>query len=123
MFEITSKLANLTAPSQTKEVRLLVGGDATLTLIPRTILEGIGVKAVSTLPFSMSDGREVEREKSSVLLIIRGRSAPVTVVFGEVGEKPVLGLTALLGLGLILDRTARKLIPCDLRRGTLRFVR
>lgn len=115
MFEINVKLASLTAPSQTEEMSLLVDTDATLSWIPRAILERLGVKAFSRLPFTLADGRRIERDTTAVLLMIDGRKAPVPVAFGEVGEESVLGATALETLGFMVDPVGGKLVPRDLR--------
>jgi clan AA aspartic protease len=114
MFEVKVKLANLASPSQTVEVSLLVDTGATLSWIPRTILDKLGVKAFSRLPFSLADGRRLERDTPAVLLTIDGRKAPVPVAFGEQGEEAVLGATALETLGFIVDPVAQKLVARDL---------
>ncbi len=94
LFEVKVKLANLASPSQTADVSLQVDTGATLSWIPRTILEKLGAKAFSRLPFSLADGRRLERDTTAVLLTIDGRSAPVPVAFCEPGEEAVLGATA-----------------------------
>jgi len=93
---------------------LLVDTGATLSWIPREILQRLGVTAFSRLPFSLADGRGLERDISAVLLAIDGRKAPVQVAIGEPGEEAVLGATALEGLGFMVDPVAKKLIPRDL---------
>ncbi|HLY62888.1 MAG TPA: hypothetical protein VKV95_19255 [Terriglobia bacterium] len=70
-----------------------------MSWIPRAILERLGAPVVSRLPFTLADGRELEKETTAVLLTIDGRRAAVQVAFGEPGEEPVLGATALEGLG------------------------
>jgi clan AA aspartic protease len=115
MFEVNVKLANLATPGQTEEVSLLVDTGATLSWIPRTILERLGAKAFSRLPFTLANGRRLERDTTAVLLIIDGRKAPVPVAFGEVGEESVLGATALETLGFMVDPIDGKLVPRDLR--------
>jgi clan AA aspartic protease len=112
MFDATAKLANLAAPSRTEEVSLLVDTGATLSWIPREILEKLGVTAFSRLPFSLADGRRLGRDTTAVLLTIDGRK--VQVAFGEPGEEAVLGATALEGLGFMVDPVAKKLVPRDL---------
>lgn len=114
MFEVQAKVASLGAPGRTEGVSLLVDIGATLSWIPREILERLGVAAYSRLPFSLADGRRLEREVSAVLLLIDGRKAPVQVAFGEPGEEAVLGATALEGLGFIVDPVEKKLVPRDL---------
>ncbi len=114
MFQVNVKLANLTAPTQTEEVSLLVETGATLSWIPRALLEKLGVRAFSRLPFTLADGRRLEREVTAILLTIDGRKAPVEVAFGEAGEEAVLGATALEGLGFMVDPVGEKLVARDL---------
>ena len=114
-FHVTAKFASLAAPDRTEEVSLLVDTGATLSWIPIDILERLGAVAYSRLPFTRTDGRRLERDTTVVLLTIDGRKAPVTVAFGEPGEGPVLGATALEGLGFTVDSLAQRLIPRNLR--------
>lgn len=114
MFDVKVKLASLAAPGKIEEVSLPVGTGATLSWIKREILERLGVTVYSHLPFTLADGRRLERDVSAVLLTIDGRKAPVQVAFGEPSEEAVLGATALEGLGLMVDPVAKKLVPRDL---------
>ena len=115
MFEVKVKLANLAAPGQTQEVSLLVDTGATLSWIPRQVLQNLGATVSSRLPFELADGRRLERDITTVLLTIDGRKAPVPVAFGEGGEASVLGATALEILGFLVDPIAQKLVPRNLR--------
>lgn len=115
MFDVKVKLANLTAPSRTEEVSLLVDTGATSSWIPRAILAKLDVAPLSRLPFTLADGRTLERDVSAVLLTIDGRKAAVPVAFGEPGEKVVVGATALEYLGFTVDPLARKLFLHNLR--------
>src|SRR5713226_10751389 len=115
MFDVKVKLANLAAPDRTEEVSLLVDTGATLSWIPRAILQKLGVKAFSRLPFSLADGRRLERDVTAVLMTFDGRKAPVQVAFGEPCEEAILGATALEILGFVPDAVAKKLIARDLR--------
>jgi clan AA aspartic protease len=114
MFDVKVELANLAALGRTEEISLLVDTGATLSWIPREILQKLGVTAFSRLPFLLADGRRLERDVTAVLLTFDGRKAPVQVAFGEPGEEAVLGATALEGLGFMVDPVAKKLIPRDL---------
>ena len=116
MFEVNVKIASLAAPSRTEELSLLVDTGATLSWIPRTILEKLGAQAFSRLPFALADGRRLERDTTAVLLTVDGRKAPVQVAFAEEGEEAVLGATSLEGLGLMVDPVAERLLPRDLRQ-------
>ncbi len=114
MFEVRVKLASLAAPERVSEVSLPVDTGATLSWIPREVLDLLGVKPLSRLPFELADGRRLERDVTAVLLQIDARKAPVEVAFGEAGEAAVLGATALEGLGFLVDPVKKKLIPRDL---------
>ena len=114
MFNVTVRLSSLTAPGRTEEVSLIVDTGATLSWIPRDVLQKLSVVPFSRLPFSLADGRRLERDITAVLLAIDGRKAPVEVAFGEAGEEAVLGATALEGLGFMVDPVAKKLVPRDL---------
>jgi len=115
MFEVNVKLTNLAAPGQAEEVSLLVDTGATLSWIPREVLDRLGAIVFSRLPLELADGRRLERDVTTVLLTVDGRKAPVPVAFGEAGEAAVLGATALESLGLLVDPVAQKLIPRNLR--------
>ena len=115
MFEVKVKLANLATPGREEEVSLLVDTGATLSWIPRVVLQKLGASPFSRLPFLRADGSTVERDIAGVLLTMDGRSVGVSVGVGEDGEKAVLGLTALEALGFAVDPVARKLIPHNLR--------
>lgn len=115
MFEVNVKLTNLAAPGRAEEVSLLVDTGATLSWVPREVLNRLGAAVFSRLPFELADGRRLERDITTVLLTIDGRKAPVPVAFGETGEAAVLGATALESLGLLVDPVAQKLIPRNLR--------
>jgi predicted aspartyl protease len=114
MFEVTVKLANLVSPNQTEEVSLPVDTGATLSWIPRAVLEKLGVQPFSRLPFTLADGHRLERDTTAVLLIVDGRKGAVQVAFGEPGEAAVLGATSLEGLGFLVDPVGRRLVPRDL---------
>lgn len=114
MFEVKVQLSNLAAPGRSEEVSLLVDTGATLSWIPRETLKRLGVVAISRLPFSLADGRRLERDITAVLLTLDGRKAPVEVAFGEPGEEAVLGATALEGLGFMVNPVAKRLVARDL---------
>jgi predicted aspartyl protease len=115
LFDVTVKIGNLGTPAKSEEVSLLVDTGVTLSWIPRNILERLGVAPFSRLPFTLADGRTLDRDTSAVLLTIDGRKAAVPVAFGEPGEEAVVGATALEVLGFLVDPTDGKLVPRNLR--------
>src|SRR5256714_15182658 len=115
VFEVKVKVASLVA-DRTEEVSLLVDTGATLSWIPRPLLDKLGVKSVSRLPFTLADGSTLERDTTAVLLTIDGRKAGVQVAFGEEGEEAVLGATSLEGLGFMVDPVGERLVARGLRQ-------
>jgi len=111
LFQVNVKLANPTAPENVREVSLLVDTGATLSWIPREILQNLKVKPTSRLEFQLADGRVLERDVGAALFTIDGRILAIPVAFAEAGEEPVLGATALGALGFAVDPVEQKLIP------------
>src|SRR5260370_38238092 len=99
MFEVQVKLASLVTSDRQEEVSLLVDTGATLSWIPREVLQKLGAAPVSRRAFSLADGRELERDVTGVLLTIDGKKAAATVSCGEPGEQAAIGATAPGSLG------------------------
>ena len=113
-FEVKVKVSNLAQPERSAEVSLLVDTGATLSMLPRALLEKLGVRPISRSRFQLPDGRYVEREKGAVILSVNGQAVGVTVAFAEPGEALVLGATSLESLGLAVDPVKQRLVPHDL---------
>jgi clan AA aspartic protease len=111
LFQVTVKLANPAAPGDSREVALLVDAGATLSWIPREVLQSLKVKPTAKLEFQLADGRVLERDVGAALFTIDGRILAIPVAFAEAGEEPVLGATALEALGFVADPVEQKLIP------------
>jgi len=112
--EVEVTLSNPAARERWATARLLVDTGATLSWLPRSTLESIGVAPLSRRGFLLADGRRVERETGGIILALDGVAIAVTVVFAEAGEGFVLGVTALEALGLAVDPVERKLLHRDL---------
>lgn len=111
MFQVSAKVANPAAPGRSAEVSLLVDTGATLSWIPRNIIEQLGVVAETQFSFLLADGRETVRPVGPVKMTIEGRSLTLPVTFCEPGEEAVLGVTALEVLGFAVDPIEMKLVP------------
>ncbi len=109
------------------EVEMLVDTGAIFTLVPRPILEQLGVRPSGTRKFQTIEGRPIERDVGVVLVEVQGQQppGPVPVIFGEANDGAVLGVTALESMGLKVDPSAGALQRTDLlmlsaSSGTLR---
>ncbi len=75
---------------------------------------GMKVNPHSRRSFVLANGEKFVRRVGSADIIYKKRRGAITVVFGEKGDFPLLGVTALEAVGLILDPVQRKLKPVAL---------
>lgn len=113
-FQAKVRIANLEKPERSAALSLVVDTGATLSWISREILEGLDIEPLSHLPFTLADGRVLERDIGGLLLTIDGRRGLVPVAFAEPGEHSILGATALETLGLVVDPVGEHLIQRNL---------
>ena len=113
-FEVTVTVANAASPRRSAQVALLVDTGATLSWLPRDLLEGLGVENISRSRFILGDGSRLERDTAVALFTLDGKTMAVPVAFAEAGESSVLGATGLEILGFAVDPVEKKLVPRDL---------
>ena len=109
-----SVLATITHPGDTTrsaEVALLVDTGATLSWVPRELLERLDVPRLARRPFVLADGKTIERDTAGVLMRLNGTDGMVTVVVAEAGDAHLLGATALETLGFGIDPIRQQLRP------------
>ena len=87
---------------------------AIYTVVPKKILHELGISPHSKRSFILANGEKFERQLGSADVLYRKRHGAATVVFGEKGDFPLLGVTALEALGLIFDPLQRRLKPVAL---------
>jgi predicted aspartyl protease len=86
----------------------LVDTGATYTVLPRQLLQELGVVPHTRAPFLLADGSEVELELGRAWIRIDGRQELSLVVFGDAA---LLGAFTLEALRLAPDPVARRLVP------------
>jgi aspartyl protease family protein len=89
-------------------VEVLVDTGATYTVLPRALLEEIGVVPHTRAPFVVADGRELELEIGRVWVRVDGQQELSLVVFGDAA---LLGAYTLEALRLAPDPVGRRLMP------------
>ena len=97
-----------------RDIEFLVDSGAIYTVVPKKILEELGINPHSKRSFGLANGEKFERLVGTADVIYKRRHGAATVVFGEKGDFPLLGVTALEAVGLILDPVQRKLKPVAL---------
>ena len=90
-------------------VRTLVDTGATSTMLPRTILESLGVEPSRTIRIRLGDGRLTERDLGPAFVRYGKHGAWTQILFGEPGDATVLGALTLEELWLQVDRRSRRL--------------
>jgi len=91
-------------------VEALVDTGATYSVLPRAILEDLGVVSHDRRPFTLADDRQIELEVGHIWVKAEGRSAIVLVAFGNGGQS-LLGAVTLETLGLAVNPVSRRLVP------------
>jgi clan AA aspartic protease len=111
---VTVRIVNPADSQRYRNVDFLVDSGAIYTFIPKNVLQDIGINPHSRRSFVLANGEKFVRRVGSADIIYKKRRGAITVVFGEKGDFPLLGVTALEAVGLILDPVQRKLKPVAL---------
>jgi clan AA aspartic protease len=113
-FSLLVTVAHPSDPVLTAQVDLLVDTGATLSRVPRAVLEQLGVPRFPRRPFLLADGSTIERETAGAVITIDTTKAVVTVVVAEPGDAHLLGATTLESLGFAVDPVRQQLVPRSL---------
>ena len=89
----------------------LVDTGASYTLVPRPVLDRLGVAPRERLRFSIADERIVEYDVGDTPIRMDGRTRFSPVIFGEADSQPLLGAFTLEVFGLTVDPVAQTLVP------------
>ena len=106
-------LSNPADPGRTESASVMVDTGATLSVLPTSLLEELGIQRIGQRGFRGFGGR-LTRDVGSVNVHYGGEVAGTTAVFGVEGDPSVLGVTALETLGFNVDPTSGQLHRVDL---------
>ncbi|OIP26450.1 MAG: hypothetical protein COT13_00780 [Chloroflexi bacterium CG08_land_8_20_14_0_20_45_12] len=107
-------LHNPEKPAECRAVNLLADSGAMYSIIPRQILDDLRIKPRWRRKFSLANGQKIERDGSGALYRIGEYEGHAPVIFGEEGDHPILGVTALEAMGLQVDPVSQELKPTEL---------
>jgi clan AA aspartic protease len=102
------------SPDRSEEIEFLVDTGAILSVIPRPMLERLGVMPVDRQRVRAFGGEVMERDVGVVLFTYNGASGSVSVIFGEEGDQLILGVTALEVMALRVDPRSGQLERTDI---------
>ena len=93
------------------EVDALVDTGSSDTVLPRDMLERLGITAVDRFAYSLADETMVEYDVGEARVRLDGRERTTQVVFGPEGVTPLLGATTLQLFHLGVDPLQEQLVP------------
>lgn len=99
--------------ARSDEIIALADTGATLTVIPADVLTAVGIERLREVTLVLADGRRAARYVGDAAVTVDDDSTPCRVVFGELGDAVLLGLTVLEQLGLAVDPVQRRLVSTD----------
>ena len=111
-FNVTVRIGPIDG-ARYAEVDALVDTGATTTVIPASILRGLGVEPVMRKAFEYADGNRVNLDMGKASAIVEGRETPTWVIFGAEDGGALLGSYTLEGTFLGVDPYNERLIPVD----------
>lgn len=100
--------------SRFESVSALVDTGSTYTVVPASVLEGLGVTPEWTGFFELADGRQQEYGLAEIRLRLDGQERTTICIFGSPDSEPLLGAYALEGFGLAADPVNQRLVPARL---------
>ena len=111
MTKVTMNIANPARPSKKITLEFLVDSGAAYSVVPRTVLNQLGIKPESKESFFLANGEMVTRKIGNALFQYQRRERAAPVIFGEKGDSNLLGVVTLEALGFVLDPFRRELKP------------
>jgi len=105
------EIGNPSNPERTESLDFLVDSGAIYSVVPRPVLERLGIKPLAEQEFRLADGTRITRRKGVAVFKYQNAVGGADVIFGEEGDSVLLGAMTLEALGLALDPLKRELRP------------
>ena len=109
VIRVTVTIRNPAAPEQAWESLFLVDTGAIDSLVPRDQLELIGLRPKAQRTYELADGSEIKMDITTGDIEFMGEIVGGTIIFGDPGIEPILGVTALESVGIDIDPRNQKL--------------
>ena len=103
-IETTAIIRNPADANRFWEGTFLVDTGAIDCVVPRSVLEGVGLRPKGERVYTLADGSEVRMDVTTCDVEILGEIAGATIVFADDdGAIPLLGATAMESAGIEVD--------------------
>ena len=106
---VTVTIRNPADPNRCWEGLFLVDTGATDCLVPRPRLESIGLHPKGQRVYELANGQEIKLDSTTADVEFMGEIVGGTIIFGEPGSEPLLGVTALESVGIEVDPSDQRL--------------
>ena len=116
---VTVTIRNPAAPDRCWDGLFLVDTGAIDSLVPRDRLESIGLKPKAKRTYELADGSELKMDITTGDLEFMGEIVGGTIIMGDPGTEPILGVTALESVGIEVDpqnQTMKRLPAARLKK-------
>ena len=107
--QLAVDIANVADPDKMRTLTFIVDSGAIYSVVPREVLEELGIKPVIEQKFRLADGSVIQRKKGGAVFRYKEYAGTSDVIFGESGDQTLLGAFTLESLGLMLDPLRREL--------------
>jgi clan AA aspartic protease len=99
-----------------EKVTVPVDTGSAYTVVPRPMLDSLGVKPFRHATFRLADGRTFDQDIGQTWIRFNDKSVISIVAFGEENDEPLMGAYALEGLMLAVDSVGERLVPTEALR-------
>ena len=96
-------IRNLAQRERTWQGLFLVDTGATDCMVPRSLLESIGLAPEGRRVYEMADGTQLQIDVTAALVEFMGEAVGATIIMGNTDAEPLLGVTALESAGIEVD--------------------
>ena len=111
-FNVAIRIGDL-GGTRFEEVEAMADTGATTTVIPRTILNDLGISPTRQETFEYASGQQTRLDMAQATAQTEGRETITWVIFGEEGMSPLLGAYTLEWLFLVVDSYNQRLVPVN----------
>ena len=106
---VTVTIRNSADHSKSWEGLFLIDTRAIDSLVPRPYLEAIGLYPISQRVYKRVDGSHIKIDITTAQIEFMGEIVGGTILFGDAGAQPLLGMTALASVGIEVDLRNQRL--------------
>jgi len=106
---VTTTVRRLAGRGKGFVAEFLVDTGAVDCLAPAKALRKAGIKPEGRNVYELADGSPVELEYGFARIALLGEETVTPIIFAPEGSEPILGVLALVGLGISVDPKTRSL--------------